>query len=1427
MPACLLVGLALILPAGPAHAQLPSILTITAGPAVTEGEGASFTVTATPAPASPLTVTLLVSQTGDFVSSGNLGEKTVTVPTSGSATYTVATLNDGVDEPAGAVTVEVYPEMDYAVDSDMASASVTVNDNDPTRVWVEGRLPVNEGEDAVFVVWAERPPESALKVSLTVTATPPGLVAPDDLGTRFVTIPSVADRLNPVGRPFSVATVAGSLNADGAVTVTVNAGPGYTPRSFEAATASVTVFDALVVSIAAGDAVTEGSDATFTVTASPPPASALTVYLTVSQAGSFVSTGSLGLQTVTVPTSGSATFTVPTVDDSADEANGAVTAKLERDAAYAVHGTDHVASVTVFDDDVAPPPPTPPATPVASITAGAPVTEGGDATFTVTVSPAPASALTVNLTISQAGSFVAAGDLGSKTVTVPTSGSATYTVPTVDDGEDEASGAVTATVAAGTGYSVGTSSSASVTVNDDDAPNRAPTARAGADRTVDAGAAVTLDGSASTDPDGDPLTFAWTQSSGTGVVLSDPGAARASFTAPEAAGALVFGLTVTDPGGLAGSDTVTVTVMAVNASPAVSASCEPCTARPGGEVGLTATASDPDGDELTYAWSAPAGSFSAPTDRAETRWRAPNGTAGVTIRVQVSDGRGGTASASVVVEVTNAPPAFASSEHALELREGLDGSRRPVDLGAVTAEDPDGDELTYELASGDRSRFAVGAGDGAVRYVGPGEDFESGPGRYELAVRARDPYGASAEARVTVTVVDVNEPPVAMDDEAATDEDRAVAVAVLANDADPDGDVLRVESAAGASHGATAVSGDAVVYTPAPDYHGRDRFTYVVSDGRGGTASAAVEVTVSPLNDAPSPVGAIPDQVLDEGGAETTVALAPFFEDADGDALAYRAAVSDPAVAAVAISGAALTLAPVASGSATVTVTAEDPGGLTATQSFAVGVTDLAARAVVSDMLAGMARSHLASARMTLARRGTADRREASRVTVLGRAVPLGREAARTAAEQMLAGWASTAYRQGGLAAAPGVGGAAGGLVGSRAPGLSQTGMPAAHFGPAGAVAPGGPGGRAGLGSLGVFGGGGAGPLAGSEFLLALGDGGNAGGNESGRRWQVWGQGDVQTFQAAPSAGSGHEGELQTGYLGVDTWLSDRWLMGIAAGRSRGHGSWRTGGARGSLSTTLTAVHPYVQWSDGTTSVWVTAGGGRGEVENVRRSGRRGAGELGLALGLVELRRRLGTAPGGIRFGVRADVAWAELWTAAGEETIDGHTAAVNQARAGAEMSRPVRLGRLSLSPFGEAHLRRDRGAGQTGEGMEILAGLRAAAGKVRVVAEGRMLALHSAAGYRERGLGLTLTVGNQDQEGLSLSVSPRLGDAAAGGVLWQDQAYRRYLPEATNDEWALDVRGGYGMRLPSGRRLSWVGALSHSAFGRRFLVGASLGLLD
>ena len=948
------------------------------------------------------------------------------------------------------------------------------------------------------------------------------------------------------------------------------------------------------------------------------------------------------------------------------------------------------------------------------------------------------------------------------------------------------------------------------------------------------------------DPDGDALTYAW--SAAEGSFSGGTAAAAARWTAPETPGRYTIQVEVSD--GRGGSASAEVVVEVTNSPPTVSASCDPCEVRPGGEVALIATAEDPDGDALTYAWSAAEGSFSDGTAAAAARWTAPETPGRFTISVEVSDGRGGSASAEVVVEVTNRPPAFESSEYTFELRENADGSRRSVELGAVAASDPDGDALTYALAAGDRERFVIGEQDGVVRYVGPGEDFEAEPNRYELTVRGSDPYGSAAEAQMVVTVVNVNEVPEAEDDEAVTREDQAVTVDVLANDTDPDGDSLQVESVAAPEHGTAAVADGRVRYSPAANYHGRDRFTYVVSDGNGGTAEATVEVTVEPVNDPPAAVRTIPDQVLDEGGGEATVELGEFFEDADGDALTYGASSSDPAVATVAVAGSVLTLVPVEYGSATVTVTAEDPSGLTGAQTFMVGVSDRLVRGAVSDTLAGMARSHLASARTTLGRWVTGSGRRESRVTVLGRQVPLSKAAARTAAERMLAQWLSPLTNlHGGAGGARGLVGAGHGArfgaaaigagpPGAMGPGMMGPGMmgpgvmPAAAGGLSGPVGAGYGGVSSGLGSIGGFHGG-ADPLRGSEFLLALGGSQDAGEwSGPGRRWQVWGQGDIQTFQGSPSAASDYDGELLTGYVGVDTWVSRQWLAGVAVARSRGDGDWRAGGSHGSLATTLTAVHPYVRWSSGKTSVWATAGGGWGEAENVRRNGRAGASELGLRLGLVELQRRLGRSAGGVRFGVRADAAWAELRTAAGAESIDGQTVAVNQARVGAEVTRPVRLGAVALAPFAQAHARRDGGAGQTGTGLELAGGLRMAVGMVRVDAEGRMLVLHSAAGYQERGLAVKLGVGNQSREGLSLSVSPRWGEAAGRtGTLWRDKVYHRTRPGAgpdtRPDAWALEARGGYGQRLPGGRLLTWFGTVRHSLYGRGVEFGGRIGVFD
>jgi len=132
------------------------------------------------------------------------------------------------------------------------------------------------------------------------------------------------------------------------------------------------------------------------------------------------------------------------------------------DTGYDVSGSASTATVSVADDDDPP-------VPTVSVSAGSGVVEGSAASFTVSASPAPSAALTVTVNVTASGAFGVTA--GSRTVTIPTSGSAALTVATTGDGTDEPNGSVTVTVTDDTSYDVSsTAGSATVNVADDDPP---------------------------------------------------------------------------------------------------------------------------------------------------------------------------------------------------------------------------------------------------------------------------------------------------------------------------------------------------------------------------------------------------------------------------------------------------------------------------------------------------------------------------------------------------------------------------------------------------------------------------------------------------------------------------------------------------------------------------------------------------------------------------------------------------------------------------------------------------------------------------------------------------------------------------------------------------------------------------------------------
>ena len=208
--------------------------------------------------------------------------------------------------------------------------------------------------------------------------------------------------------------------------------------------------------------VSEGTAVQFTVRADPAPAADLVVGVRLTESGSMLSVSPP--RTVTI-TAGSrvATLSVPTIDDQQDEPDSRVTATLTGGTGYTL-GTATPASVTVADDDKPPA-----AVPEVTIASGSAVTEGMALQFTVRAQPAPATHLVVNVTLTETGNMLSAPRPRTVTIIAGTN-SATLSAHTVNDQQDEPASSVTATLSSGTGYTLGSARTASVTVLDDDEP---------------------------------------------------------------------------------------------------------------------------------------------------------------------------------------------------------------------------------------------------------------------------------------------------------------------------------------------------------------------------------------------------------------------------------------------------------------------------------------------------------------------------------------------------------------------------------------------------------------------------------------------------------------------------------------------------------------------------------------------------------------------------------------------------------------------------------------------------------------------------------------------------------------------------------------------------------------------------------------------
>ncbi|GGO76847.1 hypothetical protein GCM10011348_05030 [Marinobacterium nitratireducens] len=154
---------------------------------------------------------------------------------------------------------------------------------------------------------------------------------------------------------------------------------------------------------------------------------------------------------------------------------------------------------------------------------------------------------------------------------------------------------------------------------------------------------------------------------------------------------------------------------------------------------------------------------------------------------------------------------------------------------------------------------------------------------YGFQVKARDGAGnETAWSAIRSATTLANQAPSASDDSAVTDENQAVAIAVLGNDSDPDGGALAIQSFGQGSSGSVAQSGDSLVYTPVDGFFGVDSFTYTVTDGYADSAPATVTVTVNEVNDPPV---ALDDSVDVALNSSLTIDVLANDSDPDGDTL--------------------------------------------------------------------------------------------------------------------------------------------------------------------------------------------------------------------------------------------------------------------------------------------------------------------------------------------------------------------------------------------------------------------------------------------------------------------------------------------------------------------------------------------------------------
>jgi predicted secreted protein len=343
------------------------------------------------------------------------------------------------------------------------------------------------------------------------------------------------------------------------------------------------------------------------------------------------------------------------------------------------------------------------------------------------------------------------------------------------------------------------------------------------------------------DPDDDGLNYEWTPPDGWSI--EDPSQANIQVTAPDNYGESgVFELQVDDGRGLSATGTIALSTVANNGPVISSVTASPQTAERGGELALDVSATDPNGDDISYQWEAPSDwTFDDATIEEPTLTSPDAAGATANVEVVVTDTDGLEATGSVVVGTSPNQSPVISSIVADNSSLSRGGSTEVI----VSAADPNGDDLEYSWSL-DNNEWGYSSSGDTITLDAPNTPDSS----TKVSVTVSDDAGGSTTGSTIVTTVPNEKPTITSVYAKDNPVPRKGTTEAFVQADDPNGDNLEYSWALDNGDWTFSGTGNSISLE-APDQPSSSvRVTVTVEDALGAAREGTVQVsTVS--NDAP------------------------------------------------------------------------------------------------------------------------------------------------------------------------------------------------------------------------------------------------------------------------------------------------------------------------------------------------------------------------------------------------------------------------------------------------------------------------------------------------------------------------------------------------------------------------------------------------